>query len=85
MMDWYGGDWGGTIWMVLIMIVLWGGLIAVAVWAIGRLTGGDDVAFESPRQILDRRLAAGEIDAEHYGEARRLLEGRGIAPSTQYP
>lgn len=32
---------------------------------------------ETPRQILDRRFAAGEIDAEEYKRSRDLLGGGG--------
>jgi putative membrane protein len=31
---------------------------------------------ETPRQILDRRFAAGEIDAAAYSQSRTLLEGK---------
>jgi uncharacterized membrane protein len=32
---------------------------------------------ETPLQLLDRRFAAGEIDAEEYKRARDLLTGGG--------
>lgn len=56
----------------LLMALLWGGFLAVVVWAITRLFprnragggGRDDAA-----SVLDRRLAAGEIDEDTY---RRL-------------
>ena len=32
---------------------------------------------ETPRQILDRRFAAGEIDADEYKRSRELLGGGG--------
>ena len=63
----------------LLMTVFWIVLVAVLVWAIARLVPSrtDDVresrrsAAEppgSPREILDRRLASGEIGVETYEE-----------------
>ena len=79
----YWNDNGG--WMngfgMVIMVLVWGGLIWLAVWAVSRLSRGNQDALtgaESPRQILDRRFASGEVDAEEYAAARRVLEGRSI-------
>lgn len=83
MMGWYGNGWGSGLGMV-VMLLVWGGLIGLGVWAVARLTRGEPppAPAESPRQILDRRFASGEIDAEQYAEARHLLEGRGaVAPT----
>jgi putative membrane protein len=73
MMNGYGMDAGGWIFMVL----LWAVLLGVIVWAIVRVfpsRGTDDAPAakvappraESAKEILDRRLASGEIDAEAY-------------------
>lgn len=54
----------------VLMIGFWVALLAVVVWAVTRLfptTSKDDV--------LDRRLAAGEIDPDAYREARSELSG----------
>jgi len=82
MMGWYnnGAGWGSGVGMLL-MLLVWGGLIALGIWAVARLTRGSGPAqptttLESPRQILDRRFASGDITAEQYAEARRVLEGR---------
>ncbi len=77
-MGWFDNGWGYGFGM-LVMLLVWGGLIGLGIWAIGRITGGQSppTSAESPRQILDRRFASGEIDAEQYAEARRMLEGRG--------
>lgn len=87
MMGWYdhGWGWGAGLGMVM-MIVVWGGLIALGVWAVARLTRGEPrpTPTETPRQILDRRFASGEIDTEQYAEARHLLESRGpVSPPPQ--
>ncbi len=89
MMGWYNNGWGGGsgIWMLL-MLLVWGGLIALGIWAVARLTrGGGQPAVpsgsaETPRQILDRRFASGEVSAEQYAEARRVLEGRSSTGTT---
>ncbi len=78
MMDWYGNgnggmDGGGMI----IMAVVWILIIGLGIWLVTWLTRRDRSVSqkESPRQILDRRLAAGEIDAATYAQGRRLMEG----------
>lgn len=84
MMGWYQGGWG---WMgstgMLAMLLVWAGLIVLAVWWISRSTRTDHLvvtATESARAVLDRRLAAGDIDVEAYSQARRALEGRSAEP-----
>ena len=75
------GTWFGPIWMV----VWWVGLIALIAWGIARVTqsgrattnasfGAAGPSPEGARAILDRRFAAGEINAEAYAQARRLLD-----------
>lgn len=79
----YGGNgWG---WMIL-MPVVWVTLLGVIIWAVVRLaqpTGHqqgpvdhDAARWESPQEILDRRFASGEIDAETYAQTRDHLAGR---------
>jgi len=72
----YNGMNGGW-WIV--MIVFWVGLIAAIVWAGARLfarpgtadySGG---AGERPGEILERRLASGDIDAATYDALREKL------------
>lgn len=78
MMGWYQGNWGfvGFLGMVA-MLLAWGGLIWLAVWAIARFTRTESpqsTTLEPARAILDRRFAAGDIDAEEYASARRTLQ-----------
>jgi putative membrane protein len=75
MMGSYGNGWGSG-WMIL-MIVGWIAVIALGAWAVVALTRTTDAPHddqETPRQMLDRRLAAGEIDTEEYLQKRRLLD-----------
>jgi len=74
----YGGyGWG---WMMLMPLV-WIVLIAAIAWAVVQLAhtpGGrsNHDRQESPQEILDRRLASGEIDADAYRRIRDELAGR---------
>lgn len=72
MMNGYGMGGGAWIWMLVVWIVL----IGVIAFAIVRLVGRGDRSTDagattggppSPREVLDRRLASGEIDLETYG------------------
>ncbi|WP_165984997.1 SHOCT domain-containing protein [Streptomyces sp. YIM 98790] len=82
-MYWDGGGW---MWMMAIAPLVWIALIGLVVWAVIRLsqntsrTGGEAGSRdhgmpgrESAEEILDRRFARGEIDAEEYTQARGHL------------
>ena len=82
-----GNGWLNGFGMV-VMLLVWIGPIGLAVWAVTRITQGrssTSTSAESPWQILDRRFAAGEIDAEQYAAARRVLEGRSIGDASSRP
>lgn len=75
------GGWGGGAGVVgwLFMTVLWVALIVAIVWAVANLfptrpgEAGPTQLAERPEDILDRRLARGEIDAPTYDELRSKL------------
>ncbi len=76
MNGWYGGMGAGG-W--ILMSAFWVVLIALVVWAVAHLLGRGgrpvervDLA-ERPEEVLDRRLAAGEIDAATYDALRTKL------------
>jgi putative membrane protein len=80
------GNWsGGWGWMML-MPLLWIALIGLIVWAVVRATQRPDgsasgaMRRETAQEILDRRFASGEIDAESYTQARERLAGRQLRP-----
>lgn len=83
MMNGYGTGGGGWI----VMLVVLAALIGLVVFAIVRLSGGGHGATEdggagqagpTARDLLDRRLARGEIDPEtHRAIADRLAHGAG--------
>lgn len=87
MMDWYDGDVGWTAWLTMtaMMLVFWG-LVVVVVIVVARSLGSDrgersdPSAPRDPLQILDERLARGEIDEAEYRERREVLRHRGREP-----
>lgn len=74
----YGG-W----WMSLMMMLFWGGLIAIIVWAILSAQSHRNYgAYErfpqesKAKHILEERFARGEIDQEEFEKRKRALESR---------
>jgi uncharacterized membrane protein len=83
MMWGYDNNLGGSNqgWFMVAMMVFWIAVIFVAVLLVIRMSGhrhdnhmGHHQHYgESPRSILDRRLANGEITADQYKEAKGHL------------
>jgi putative membrane protein len=70
----------------VLMALFWIAVVALIGWLIVRLTataadgpGAADRRFETPREILDRRLARGEVDQETYDQLREHLDPRPLA------
>jgi putative membrane protein len=57
----------------ILMTAFWVALLAVIVWAVTQLF--PSTPKSGPLDVLDRRLAAGEIDSETYQQARAALTG----------
>lgn len=78
--DWNGhmDDWGPGWWIAMgvMMIVFWGLVVAGIVWLIRSIP---HFRHREPtaRDLLERRLALGEISVEEYEERRRALAGDG--------
>lgn len=71
---WWWPMWGFMwIFPLLFFIILLVFLFRGPGW-LWRARGGWDDKRESPREILDRRYASGEITKEQYEEMRRTLE-----------
>lgn len=72
-------DWGPGWWIVmgLMMIVFWGLIVAGIAWLVRYLAQGGHQREAGAVELLDRRLALGEISVEEYGERRRALGENG--------
>jgi len=77
MWHWYGpGEWAAMgiwtlIWFILVVVI-----IALTIWLIGRFIASRDRATrpgDDAEEILRRRFAAGEIDAEEYERRLQVL------------
>ena len=78
----HDGDVGFGWWlmMTLGMVLFWGAVIALVVFALRGGTSSKAPPQASPdepsaREILDRGLADGSIDVDEYERRRRLLDG----------
>ena len=83
-----GGGAGWWILMTIMMVVFWGGLIWFAVTLIRRPThtshnvgagtgttsGTTNATRKTALEILDARLARGEIELDDYRQRRQVLE-----------
>jgi len=72
-MMWAYYDGWSWLWMAAMMLLFWGGVIALAMVVIRALTAprGGDQALD----VLRRRLAAGEIAHEEFEKIRKVLQG----------
>ena len=78
MMGWYGNGMGTTGWLG--MGVFWLLLLGLIVWLVVRLLPGSSdgtprPSSESALDILDRRMASGDIDAAAWQVQRTALLG----------
>jgi putative membrane protein len=72
-MMWGYTDGWSVLWMSGMMILFWGGIIALVAFAVRAFVGsrGTDQAID----VLRRRLASGEISQEDYEKTRKALQG----------
>ena len=80
MHDGYDWNWGWMVFGMAWMVLFWGGIIALAVWAVSRLTGdrekgGGQRGSEgrSPLDIVKERYARGEITKDQFEQFRHDL------------
>ena len=71
-MMWGYDDGWSFLWMGGMMILFWGGLIALAVVAVRAIAGPK--AGDQALDILRRRLASGEINQEEFEKTRQALQ-----------
>jgi putative membrane protein len=73
-MDHWGGGDGWWVVMVVLMVVFWGAVIVAAVWAARSFLARGESKSDAI-ELLERRLASGEISPEEYRERRDILMG----------
>jgi uncharacterized membrane protein len=80
----YGNHMGGGGWAIsiIVTVILVGLTGAAVVWLASRRRGSPPASAGAAGEILDRRLASGEITSEQYQELRETL---GSAPRDQQP
>ncbi len=75
---WWGAwGWGWMALMMIIMVVFWGGIIALIVWGITRWTRHESTyrtsEQRSPLDIAKERYARGEITKEQFEQIKKDL------------
>lgn len=74
-MIWGFYDGWSWFWMAGLMLVFWGALIGVVIWAVRALSGPRQAA-DPAMATLRQRLAAGELNQEEYERLRKVLQAR---------
>jgi putative membrane protein len=71
-MMWGYYDGWSWLWMAAMMVLFWGGIFAVVLFAVRALAGphGNDQATD----VLRRRLASGDITQEEFEKTRKALQ-----------
>lgn len=75
-MMWFWPNWGwwGIGLGMLIMVVFWGGLIALVTWVIVKLVrSGQQPSSQTPLEIAKARYAKGEISKEEFEQIKEEL------------
>jgi putative membrane protein len=76
------GDGWSWVWGGLMMLIFWGGLVALVVFAVrggfgARSSHGDERrSAPDAQEILAERFARGEISEDEFEERRHVLERR---------
>ena len=79
---WWDGGWGAGAWlaMSLMMVVFWGGLVALVVWLVRGFRPDRGPGHSTPSagradEVLAERFARGEIDEDEFTRRRDFLHG----------
>jgi putative membrane protein len=70
----YGG-FGWWMFGAIFMIIFWGGLIALIVWAVTRLSRRGGPGHRDALDIARERYARGEIARDQFEQIKRDLQG----------
>ena len=71
-MMWNFDGGAGWLWMGSMMLLFWGGVILLVVWAIREFSGAKHPG-DPAMAALRMRLAAGEISPEDFEKTRKVL------------
>ncbi|GAC1639374.1 MAG: SHOCT domain-containing protein [Candidatus Dormibacteraceae bacterium] len=72
-MMWGYFDGGNWLWMAGMMVLFWGGIIVLAVFAMRAFNGSK--SNNEALDVLRRRLAGGEITQDEFEKTRKALQG----------
>lgn len=72
-MMWGYYDGWGSLWMISMIVLMWGGVAVLIAFAVRTFNGG---GHDRSLDVLRRRLASGEITPEEFERTRRLLHGQ---------
>lgn len=76
MMWYYGGaGWLGWILMGVSMILVWGAIVFLVIWAIRSFSQPATPRSSTALNVLEERLAKGEISPEEFAQRKQLLQG----------
>jgi putative membrane protein len=73
-MMWEFGTGGG--WMILMMILFWGGTIFLVMWGVRQFSGRSQPTGNRAMEVLEERYARGEITDKEFEAMRRTLADR---------
>jgi putative membrane protein len=76
--------WGGAAWILvaLSMVLFWGLVILGVVWLVRTIGEGGSRRPLDAREVLERRLAEGDISVEEYRERRQALSDEAPHPAS---
>lgn len=78
MMGYFGGaGWLGWLGMGLTMVIFWGAVIFLVVWAVRSFNRPDASRTSGALSILQERLAKGEISPEEFAQRKQIIQGAG--------
>ena len=75
----WGTGWGGWVVGLLMMVLFWGGFVALVVlalrgWDADRRPDRRDPGTPDARAILEERFVKGEISEDEFEQRRRVLQ-----------
>jgi len=71
-MMWGYYDGWSWLWMAAMMVLFWGGIIALAAFVVRSFTGSKN--SDQAMDVLRRRLASGEITQDEFEKTRKALQ-----------